>query len=48
MTIRYEDFSPRALPDDLPLIQPDGASVPTDAPKVAPQGQDQPRKPDGE
>jgi hypothetical protein len=45
MTIRYKDFFLKALPDDLPLIQ---ATIPTDAPKVTPQGQDKPRKPDAE
>jgi acetyl esterase/lipase len=46
MTIRYRDFLLKRLPDDLPLITPDQAPVPPDVPKVAPQGQDRPRKPD--
>lgn len=46
MTIRYKDFHLKALPDDLPLIKPEHAVIPPDAPKVAPQGQDKPRKPD--
>ena len=48
MTIRYKDFFLKALPDDLPLIKPEQATIPPDAPKVAPQGQDKPRKPDAE
>ncbi|WP_422930471.1 3-keto-disaccharide hydrolase [Singulisphaera sp. PoT] len=46
MSIRYKDFFLKPLPDDLPLIQPDQAPIPSDAPKVAPQGQDRPRTPD--
>jgi hypothetical protein len=46
MTIRYKDFWLKALPDDLPLITPEQAVIPPDAPRVAPQGQDKPRKPD--
>jgi hypothetical protein len=48
MTIRYKDFFLKALPDDLPLIKPDEAAIPSDARKVAPQGQDRPKKPDAE
>jgi Domain of Unknown Function (DUF1080) len=48
MTIRYKDFFLKPLPDDLPLIKPEQAAIPPDAPKVVPQGQDRPRKPDGE
>lgn len=48
MTIRYKDFFLKALPDDLPLITPDQAVIPPDAPKVVPQGRDRPRTPDGE
>ena len=48
MTIRYKDFFLKALPDDLPLIKPEQAVLPPDARKVAPQGQDKPRKPDAE
>jgi hypothetical protein len=36
------------LPDDIPLIKPEEAIIPADAPKVVPQGQDKPRKPDAE
>ncbi len=48
MTIQYKDFFLKALPDDLPLIRPEQAAIPSDARKVAPQGQDKPRKPDAE
>ncbi len=48
MTIRYKDFLLKALPDDLPLIKPEQTIIPPDARKVAPQGQDKPRKPDAE
>jgi hypothetical protein len=48
MTIQYKDFLLKALPDDLPLIKPEGAIISPDARKVAPQGQDKPRKPDAE
>jgi hypothetical protein len=48
MTIRYKDFFLKALPDDLPLIKSGQAAIPPDAPKVVPQGQDKPRKPDAE
>ena len=48
MTIRYKDFFLKPLPDDLPLIKPEQAVIPPDAPKVVPQGQDKPRKPDAE
>ena len=46
MTIQYKDFFLKALPDDLPLIKSEQATIPPDARKVAPQGQDKPRKPD--
>jgi hypothetical protein len=36
----------KALPDDLPLITPEQAALPPDARKVAPQGQDKPRRPE--
>jgi hypothetical protein len=48
MTIRYKDFFLKELPDDLPLIKREQAKSPPDARKVAPQGQDKPRKPDTE
>jgi hypothetical protein len=48
MTIQYKDFFLRTLPDDLPLITLEHADNPPDARKVAPQGQDKPRKPDAE
>jgi Domain of Unknown Function (DUF1080) len=48
MTIQYRDLFLKQLPDDLPLITSNQASVPPDAKKVAPQGQDKPRKPDVE
>jgi Domain of Unknown Function (DUF1080) len=43
MKIQYRDFFLKRLPDDVPLISPDQATVPADARKVAPQGQDKPR-----
>jgi hypothetical protein len=46
MTIQYKDFFLKALPDDLPRTTAERATIPPDARKVAPQGQDQPRKPD--
>lgn len=48
MTIQYRDFFLKPLPGDLPLITPDQAAIPADAPKVAPQGRDRPRPPDAE
>ncbi len=48
MTIQYRDFFLKRLPDDLPLITTEQAPVPPAARKVAPQGQDKPRKPDAE
>ena len=48
MTIQYKDFFLKVLPDDLPLITPNQAPVPPEARKVAPQGQDKPRKPDAD
>ncbi len=48
MTIQYRDFFLKALPDALPLIKPEQGAIPPDARKVAPQGQDKPRKPDAE
>lgn len=48
MTIRYKDFFLKPLPDDLPLIRPEQSGIPPDAPKVVPQRQDKPRKPDAE
>jgi hypothetical protein len=46
MTIQYKDVFLKALPDDLPLIAPDRATIPPDARQVAPQGKDKPRAPD--
>jgi hypothetical protein len=46
MTIRYKDFFLKALPDDLPLTNPEQAVIPPDSRKVVPQGQDKPRKTD--
>lgn len=46
MTIQYRDFCLKTLPDDLPLIAPAEATIPKNAPKVAPQGKDKPRVPD--
>ena len=46
MNIQYKDFLLKVLPDDLPLIKLE--IMPPDARKVAPQGQDKPRKPDAE
>jgi len=48
MTIQYQDFFLKTLPGDLPLVTPDEAKVPADAPKVTPQGQDKPRAPDAQ
>ncbi len=48
MTIRYKGFFLKAMPDDLPLIRTEQASIPPDARKVASQGQDKPRTPDAE
>jgi type 1 glutamine amidotransferase len=48
MTIQYRDFFLKVLPDDLPLLTREDAANPPDARKVAPQGQDQPRKPDAD
>lgn len=48
MTIQYKDFFLKPLPDDLPLIQPEQPTIPSDARKIAPQGQDKPRTPDAE
>jgi len=46
MKIQYRDFFLKRLPDDLPLISADQATLPPGARKVAPQGQDKPRAPD--
>ena len=46
MKIQYKDFYLKTLPDDLPLITAEQASIPSDAQKVAAQGQDKPRAPD--
>ncbi len=43
MKIQYRDFFLKRLLDDLPLISPEKATVPAEARKVAPQGQDKPR-----
>jgi hypothetical protein len=48
MKIQYRDFFLKRLSDDLPLITADQAPVPPDARKVAPQGQDKPRKSDAD
>jgi hypothetical protein len=48
MTIRYRKIFLKKRPDDLTLITADQAPIPADAKKVVPQGQDKPRKPDGE
>jgi hypothetical protein len=48
MTIQYKNFFLKALPDDLPILKLEDAPNPPDARKVAPQGQDRPRKPDAE
>jgi hypothetical protein len=39
MRIQYRDFFLKHLPDDLPLITPEQAKIPTSAVKVVPQGQ---------
>lgn len=44
MTIQYKDFFLKRLPDDLPIIGPDEAMIPTTAVKVVPQGQPRPPK----
>jgi hypothetical protein len=46
MKIQYRDFFLKPLPEGLPLISPTLATLPADARKVAPQGQDKPRAPD--
>jgi Domain of Unknown Function (DUF1080) len=46
MTIQYKDFLLKVLPNDLPLIKHEEVVIPPNARKVAPQGQDEPRKPD--
>lgn len=43
MKIQYRDFFLKSLPDDLALIPPDKAPIPSNAQKVAAQGQDKPR-----
>jgi hypothetical protein len=48
MIIQYKDFFLKALSDDIPLMTVEHAANPPDARKVAPQGQDRPRKPDAE
>ena len=48
MKIQYRDFHLKALPDNLPIIPPAQATIPTDAKKVAAQGQDKPRPPDAD
>jgi hypothetical protein len=44
MTIQYQDFFLKRLPDDLPILSPDRAKIPASAVKVIPQGQDRPAK----
>jgi type 1 glutamine amidotransferase len=46
MTIQYRDVFLKNLPEDLPLLTPEQAVIPPDAPKVVPQGKDRPRTPD--
>lgn len=46
MEIQYRDVFLKKLPDDLPLLTPEQAPIPEGSRKVAPQGQDKPRKPD--
>lgn len=46
MTIQYRDLFLKDLPNDLPLLTREQAPIPGDARKVAPQGQDRPRRPD--
>jgi hypothetical protein len=44
MKIQYRDFFLKRLPDDRPLVTPDQAKIPPDAPQVVPQGKDRPKK----
>lgn len=46
MTIQFKEMYLKPLPDDLPLISPEMATIPETARKVVPQGQSKPRKPD--
>ncbi|MSR57329.1 MAG: DUF1080 domain-containing protein [Planctomycetaceae bacterium] len=48
MTIQYRNVFLKTLASDLPIITADQAPIPADAPKVVPQGQDKPKKPDSE
>jgi len=44
MQIQYRDFFVKHLPDDLPIITPDQATIPASAAKVVPQGQPKKKK----
>ncbi len=46
MKIQYKNFYLKTLPNDLPLITAEQSPIPSDAQKVAAQGQDKPRAPD--
>jgi hypothetical protein len=48
MKIQYREFFLKRLADDVPLVTPDQATLPANARKVAPQGQDKPRVPDAD
>lgn len=45
MKIQFKDILLKRLPDDLPLLKPEDAKIPADAPKVVPQGKDKPKVP---
>lgn len=45
MKIQFKDFFLKRLPDDLPLVKPEDAKIPENAPKVIPQGKDKPKVP---
>ena len=44
MRIQYRDFFVKHLPDDLPIVSRDEATIPASAVKVVPQGKDKPKK----
>lgn len=44
MTIQYKDFFLKRLADDLPILGPTEAKIPSTAVKVVPQGQARPKK----
>jgi Domain of Unknown Function (DUF1080) len=48
MTIQFRDIFLKPLADDLPLLTSEQAPLGGNARKVAPQGQDKPRKPDAD